>query len=803
MVTPTLSPGHERRPLRIVGRILLVILLVVLLAAAGATAWFYLTARAALPQVDGRLRVTGLSAPVTVIRDAQGVPHITAANLDDLFFAQGYVTAQDRLWQMDILRRYAAGDLAEVLGPSVLRHDREQRILGLRVAAERAARESSDRDRSYAEAYARGVNAFIDSHRDRLPIEFRVLRYQPKPWSAIDSLLIGAHMVQELNLYQSFEKLWREEVAAKVGPELAADLYVNSSWRDHPPGQDGGEIQAGRGEPGNHGQSEPAFVPAVPDSQTPVFDAEFVAGSNNWVISGAHTVTGKPLLSNDPHLGHSVPGVWYEAHLHAGDFDVAGVTLPGMPYIILGHNRRIAWGFTNIGPDVTDLYIETFNANGEYQTRDGWRQPEHRREVIHVKGQSDVVLDVVATRHGPIISDLLPSETRKLALQWTMYVPHGLLFPFFDVDSAQNWDEFRRAFSQFSSPGQNVVYADVDGHIGYQATGMIPTRASGSNLVPVPGNDDAHEWTGYIPYEKLPSVLDPPSGILATANGRITPDGYPSVVATEWGPPYRTDRIYHVLQANKKFSAADMLALQMDTYSEPDHFFADRFVYAIDHTRNASARAREAADLMRGWDGRMDKDSAAATITANARFQLVRLLLEPRLGMAWRQYRWAMWPVWLENVVQRRLGRWLPAGYSEYDQLLTAAVDAAVSGKNAPTKLSTWKWGKENMLRLQHPILGGIPILNHWTGRTVEQSGSSFCVKAVTGSAGPSERTTVDLSNLDGSTINVVLGQSGEVFSPHYMDQFDAWHSGRTFTLPFSEDAILRAKAHELVLQPK
>ncbi len=818
MVTPTLAPARRRRPFRVAAIVLLIGLSLAVVAVGGAAVWFYSAARAALPQLDGTLPVTGLGAPVTVIRDAQGVPHIRAASMHDLFLAFGYVTAQDRLWQMDMTRRYAAGEVSEVIGAEYRRHDRQQRILGLRQTAERAVQELSPRDRGYMEAYAAGVNAYIDTHQDRLPIEFRLLRYRPRPWTPTDTALIGANICEEMNFYQAYEKVWREQVSARIAPDLAADLYVNSSWRDHPPGQDGGEINAApqnsssRRQEGLRGEGAAETLPMSFPSDLANSPTDFLPGSNNWVVSGARTVSGKPLLSNDPHLGHEVPGVWYEAHLTSGDFDVAGVAFPGTPYIILGHNRRIAWGFTNIGPDVTDLFVENFNDKGEYQTPEGWRQPDHRREVIRVKGGPDVVLDVVTTRHGPIISDLLPGETRKLALRWTLYDPHGLSQPLFDVDAAQNWEEFRRAFSTFGGPSQNAVYADVDGHIGYQATGLVPVRAAGDGAVPVPGRDNAHEWTGYVPYDQLPRVFDPPSGILATANGRIAPDGYPYVIATEWGPPYRTERIYRVLQSGKKFAPADMPALQMDIYSDLDRFFADRFVYAVDHSRNASPRARQAAELMRGWDGRMSAGSAAPAIAATARYELVRLLLEPRLGAGnddrahpggWEQYRWAMWPVWLETVVQRRSSKWLPANYSDYDQFLTAAVEAAVTRKDNPRNLSDWNWGQRNRLRLQHPILGAIPLLSRWTGRQVEQSGSGFCVKATTRAAGPSERTTVDLADLDHSTLNIVLGQSGNFLSPHYMDQFDAWSQGRTFPLPFSPAAVDKAKAHALLLQPK
>ncbi len=811
MVTPTLSPPKTYRPWRILAKSALVLLAfaVVLIGTTGV--WIYMAARAALPQMDGTIQVAGLKAPVTVMRDAQGVPHITASSMEDLLFAQGYVTAQDRLWQMDIQRRYAAGEVSEVLGGAFLRHDREQRILGLRTVCERALGEYSERDRSYAEAYARGVNAYIASHQNRLPIEFRLGRYRPRPWTPADSLLVGANLVKELNFYHVYEKLWREKVQAKLPPDLVQDLYVRSSWRDHPPGQDGGEIQVGPETSGTEETEAAAILPGVAGSSD--YAPEFVLGSNNWVVSGAHTASGKPLLSGDPHLGHQVPSLWYEAHLHAGDFDVAGVTLPGLPYVILGHNRRIAWGMTNIDPSVADLYVETFNERGEYQTAEGWRQPARRREVIKVKGKPDVVFDVRSTRHGPIISELFPGENRELALRWAIYDPHGVSFPFYELDAAQNWDEFRRALAEFPSPGQNLVYGDVDGHIGYQATGMVPIRASGDGSVPEPGGDNTHEWTGFLPFDKLPSVFDPPSGILATANGRITPDGYPYLITDEWGAPYRTERIYRVLQSGKLFTPADMLNLQMDIYSELDRFCAERFVYAVDHANNPSARVHAAAELMRGWNGRVEKSSAAAALAANARYQLVKLLLEPRLGAGsnnserpegWQQYRWAMWPVWLENVMLRQPAKWLPPNYSDYIQLLTAAVEAAVDPKNgAPKDLKKWTWGKEDRLRLQHPMLGAIPILNHWSGpRPLEQSGSSFCVDAASQHAGPSERMTVDFSNLDNSTLNIVLGESGNIFSRHYMDQFAAWAEGRTYALPFSEEAVQKARKHQLTLAP-
>src|ERR1017187_6262391 len=867
--------------------------------------WLYWMARLPLPQLDGSVTVSGISSKIRVVRDHQGVPTIEAATLEDLFFSQGYVTAQDRFWQMDIMRRAAAGELSEVLGEDTVKMDREQRILGLRIAAEAAEKNISARDRAYFDAYTRGVNAFLESHRDRLSLEFRLLKYTPRLWSVTDSLLVGARMVQDLNHYSYARALVREKILAKLGPKLTADLYVNSSWRDRPPTEarrmedepaakstdddddddeevepaGGGRLISGRGSNfAGEGASlvaqvqksvrENSVVPTGLASFSPLFpalkrwailgrpsgagyppelsfgagdspaspsgaeysDDSFRPGSNDWVVSGQHTVSGKPLLSNDMHLDHQMPNLWYEAHLRttSGEFDVAGVTLPGIPFVIVGHNQRIGWGFTNVGPTVEDNFIEEFNAQGQYKTPAGWVDPQHRQETIHVKGKPDVVLDIATTRHGPIISELIPGETRKIALRWTLQDGMGLMF--FDVNSAQNWDEFRKAYSNFGAPGQNVMYADVDGNIGYQSTGRVPIRAAGDGSLPVSGSDDAHEWKGWIPFDEMPHVYDPPAGILATANGRIAPNGYKYSISTEWEAPWRTDRIYRVLESGKKFAPADMLALQMDVSSTYDRFCADKFVYAIDHAASVSPRAKQAADILRDWDGRMSGDSAAPTIATKARQELARLLLEPKLGAAadspssraasgaapaslsWKSYRWGMSSVWMENVLSKQPARWLPPGYSDYGSLLTAAVENIVrqtgnpsgAASGVPSDLNQWKWGANYPVEIDHLVLSHLPLIGRFTGPGLHPlSGSGFTVKAVGRGFGPSERATWNFANFDESTLNLVTGESGIFLSPYYMDQWEAWYGGSTFAFPFSQTAIEQHRAHEMTLVPR
>ncbi|HSM85799.1 MAG TPA: penicillin acylase family protein [Candidatus Limnocylindrales bacterium] len=831
MVTSTVAAPAKRRSVwRALFKFLALVFFLVLLTICLAGAWFYHAAHSALAQIDGAIAVPGLQSPVDVTRDAHGVPHFTAANLKDLFFAQGYVTAQDRLWQMDMTRRAVAGDMAEVLpassGPAAppsrstsaprpstswVDYDKRQRILRLRAVADRVAAQLPERDRGFFAAYAEGVNAYIDQHHDNLPIEFRMLRYAPRKWTISDSVLVGIGMSQLLNPQYETEYM-REKISQRLSPELMADLYPASSWRDHAPASDavpGGPPPAAPRSARHAASTAKTISNSLHDlPDLPYFpfgsrDCEAcLPGSNNWVISGAHTVTGKPLLSNDMHLPHRVPGVWYEVQLHSGDFNVEGFTLPGMPFVIVGHNQRIAWGFTNLNPDVQDLFIENFNAAGEYETPNGWQKPEKSHEVIHVKDQPDIEFDVTITRHGPIISSLLPGESRQIALQWLVYDTREISIPLFDLDSAQNWEQFRKALSVFATPSQNVVYADVDGNIGYQPMGFVPVRAAGDGTVPVAGADGKHDWTGYLPFDKLPAVFNPPVGIIATANSRITPTGYPYLLATQWFPPYRTERIYKVLESGKKFSEADMLALQTDVTSTYDQFFADRFVYAIDHSQKATARTREAADIMRGFDGRMLADSAAPTIEVGARIALWQILLEPKLGRTWERYEWSEAAVALENIVHEQNDRWLPPGYSNFNDVLNDAVARAV--KDGPSDLKSWKYGNQYPVVINHPLFGAVPGLRNLSapGRN-PQSGGGYTVKQVGRSFGPSERMTVDFSNLDGSTFNLVMGESGQILSPYYMDQWPAWYGNTTFKLAYSDMGVKSAKSHELTLTPK
>ena len=486
------------------------------------------------PRSTARHQLPGLSAEVTVRRDEHGVPHIQAANLDDLFAAQGYVTAQDRLWQMDMTRRYVAGEIAEVLGKGLVAHDRVQRLLEMRPTAERIIAGLSDRDRPLLRrlrARRQRLHRLPSGHASPPSSACSCTSQNPGGQSTPCSSCLG--MVQmEDERWDS--KLEHEQVVAKLGPTLAASLYPvgllarPSAHRRRP---------RPHAAPGKHPRRSSRRVPNQTQDLLQLRELlghdhcdGCAIGSNEWAVSGAHTASGKPLMSNDMHITHQIPNIWYEVDLKApgpngADFHVAGVSNPGAPFVTSGHNDHISWGFTSLYGDTQDIYIEKVNDHDQYQSPNGWKPIEHVRETIRVRGGNDIVIDVGRTGHGPIITPAIEHEQRMLSLRWSAYDPGANSIPLFDINSASNWTEFRNILGRWWGPSLNVIYADDQGHIGYQAVGFIPIRDGGLTTVPVPAG--THEWQGFVPFDQMPSAEDPANGILATANSRITPDGYP------------------------------------------------------------------------------------------------------------------------------------------------------------------------------------------------------------------------------------------------------------------------------------
>lgn len=899
--TPT-RPAMGRRP-KVFG---LTLALLVILAAAAFLFGRHFVRKAMsnnLPRLDGTLTVYGLRSPVTVERDARGVPHIRANSVDDLIFAQGFVTAQDRLWQMDLLRRHAAGQLAAILGRSMLEHDRLQRTLQLSAAADRALAALPADQKHWLQVYAGGVNASIVGQHGRLPLEFRTLGYQPAAWSPHDCLLVELSMFQDLTT--SFpEKLGREALTAHLSPDLLADLYPVGSWRDHPPGQPVPDITAPQPEfkdiPLDESQSK-LRIPTIRSGAGTTSPADLMAlertlalfhtpcnscvsGSNAWAVSGSRTASGKPMLSNDMHLSLAAPGVWYEADLEAPNpaplaaFHAAGVTLPGTPFVIAGHNEHVAWGFTNLGADVQDLYIEHTRgtpAGAEYQTPSGaWRAVRYQTEIIQIRGGADVRLDVPLTRHGdtdtPIISSIFPGERRTLSLKWTIYDPTNVTAPFFAVDSASDWSSMLSAFSAWGGPPQNLSYADDQGHIGYHALGRIPLRGDANNptpLSPIPTDTSApdaatHEWAGYIPFDQLPQAFDPPEGILATANARVTPEGYRFPITLNWMAPYRTERIYKILGASATkvpesisrkapdvipggtlapihpLTPADMLALQNDVYSELDQVVAQRLAYSIDHATGPlkdDKTLHQAADLLRNWNGNVDANAAAPAIVNASRAVFWPMLLIPKLapqiatrlaqgvdlskdktvpadtaqiGNLWQSYKWGERDSVEEEIITHTPARWLPSAYATWEDFLAAVVQRGLRDSHVPGDLGKWQQGNAFPLDIEHPFFARSTLLLRLIGLPTgtgpqPQSGDLSTVKSVGHAFGPSERFTTDLGNPDHTTLDIVLGQSGNPASPWYMDQFQDWLHGRTYSLPFTPAGTQATVTHTLTLTPR
>ncbi len=830
-------PRDSRWP-RILLRAAACLLVLLLLAAAAGVLWLRSAAKAALPQLDGDahlagLGLKGLAAPVIVRRDAHGVPHIDAATLEDMLVAQGYVTAQDRLWQMDSLRRSANGELAEVLGSTLIEHDKTQRVLQIRLTAQRVYDHLPAADRARLDAYARGVNLFIAQceQTHTLPVEFRLLMYRPQPWSGVDSISVGLAMVQELDTH-AVTKFSRARVSSRLNdPRLESDLYPVGSWRDHPPTGIKVDLSAPQPLPPPSRKSDdddddentetravPGSAPISPALAAPEDTHALMAllglpdcdgcapGSNNWVVAGSHTASGKPLLSNDMHLTLREPDTWYMADLRTPGFHAAGVTLPGLPFIVAGHNEHVAWGFTALGADVQDLYYEKLDGKGNYEGNDAqWHPLAIDREVIHVRGGKDVVLNVQSTAHGPLMNPILAASDPPIALKWTLYDPSLNALPFYEMNTASNWKEFSAALAEWCWPTQNLVYADDQGHIAYHAIGRVPLRPAG--LVDVPIADGAHEWQGYISFDEMPNTFDPPSGFLATANSRVTTDRSPYQLGDDWMDPYRVERIYKSLNGRDQLTPKDMLAVETDIYSEVDQEMGHRFAYAIDHTAgpegNGDPRMRQAADLMRSWDGRLAVDSAAASLVTQTRTALWPLILEPKLGKLAIDYHWGERNFAEEEIVMHAKPEWLPPGYKNWDALLTSAVRKAMQDGKAPGDVAKWSYGSWHVVDIEHPLAEFLPLIGRVAGTGPQpQSGDATTVKQVGRSLGPSQRFTMDWSNIDGSTENIVLGESGNPLSPYFRDQWNAWYGGTTFALPFTPAAVAAQTSHTLRLLP-
>ena len=864
--------------MRTIRRLLILLFTILLLVVAGFS-WYFIYRP--LPQLDGSLSLPGLHQQVTVERDTWGVPHIRAASLEDAVEAQGYVMAQDRLWQLDLMRRVSRGQISEIVGAVALPTDKRFRTFGFSRIADRELASMDKDSRTLLEAYARGVNAFIAQHQNNLPLEFSLLHYKPTPWQPTDSLVIAGYMYQTLT--DTWEReLNRAKVEAHVGPELTKDLFSDQADLDRyvigDPDNPNDGSQASRVDPDEDddeddmepdnllktsatppsispsGRCHPERsegsrldcstivatlrAPAFASKQTssfssqpsnlPTFNLETSAdlssalwpsiaqyldasqneirqslGSNNWVVSGDYTATGKPLLANDTHLELSVPPIWYQIHLTAPSFNAKGFTLPGAPLIVVGHNDHIAWGFTNNGADVQDLYIETFNpaAPEQYKVNSKWQQAQVIDEVIHVKNAPDDPLKVVITRHGPIVHE----EAGKFyALKWTALEPGGLGNTYNLMSKANNWHEFREVMKRVWGPAQNAVYADIDGNIGYLMAARVPIRKKGHGEVPVPGDTDDYEWTGYIPFDQLPKALNPDDGIIVTANARVVGPDYKPYLTDRWEEPYRTARIHDLLDDKSNLRPVDMLKVEADTFSYPEMFIADQLVAAAKKVQPKDPRAQKLVSDARDWNGIADADSPIVSFLVAARRAALQLILQPVLAEDTALYQWRS-TAFLQKVLTDHPAKWLPSAYKTYDELLADAADRAVSTLEQQTgsqRISAWEWENLDSLDMLHP-LGRSGVLKFFLSITGKpQSGTGYSIRAATKNHGPSMRFIADPANWDDSIMLLPAGQSGQLGSGHYSDQFSYWYEAKPISAPFSDSATSRTRKHTLTLTP-
>lgn len=736
-----------------------------------------------LPQVSGSIKLSGIKADVTVTRDDKGVPHIRATSEEDLYFAQGFVQAQDRLFQMDLSRRQASGRLSEVVGEAALDRDRFFRTLGLRRAAEASYAGYGEESKKILQAFADGINAYINlaKREGRFPIEFTLLQYEPEPWRPIDSLTIGKYMAFDLGGHwegQAF-RLWALQNLSK---EKAEDLF---------PTYPAGAPTILKSYEGIRLPIEKIFAKAViPEEWN---------GSNNWVVSGERTKSGKPILANDPHLSLSTPSIWYQMHLESPAVNVSGVIFAGVPGIIIGHNEQIAWGVTNTGPDVQDLYIEKRNPKDQTQFlyQGKWEKGTVIEEPIRVKGGKVIPFQVIYTRHGPVISEFaFPSkDDTVLSLRWTALDSTQELQAILGMDKAKSWTEFEKALEDFQVPTQNFVFASADGTIAYKANGRIPIRKKGDGLLPVPGWTGEYEWTGYIPYDKLPRVVNPPEGFIATANNKVVGREYPYHISNQWAEPYRYMRIEEKLQGKKDLTVEAMERLQMDQKNGWAEELLPGLLNAM-KGKQMTEMEKEGLNLLQNWNGVDSADQAAPLIFHSWMQQLQKYLFEeeiPNEVLSLFEGKQGVVNELIRKAMRKEVSRWFTdkGGFPEVLHTTYRQTIEALSKRQGGSP-SSWMWGKEHRLYFAHPMSDFSPILRFLFNREepVPVGGSHITVQAASFNDegivdhGASWRFVIDLAEPAKGYHIVGPGQAGHWKSKWYHDQIMDWVTGRYHLTP-------------------
>ncbi len=840
---------------RVLLRVLLGFLAAVVVLALVAALLGVWTVRRSFPQTSGELTVAGLESSVTVLRDEHGVAHVYADNAHDLFLAQGFTHAQDRFWEMDFRRHVTAGRTAELFGPDQVDTDVYLRTMGWRRVAEQEYELLEPETRQYLDSYAAGVNAWLDEHDGaEASLEYALLSvlnggHEIEEWTPVDSLAWLKAMAWDLGGNMREESERARLLDAGLTEEQVEELYPTYPFEEHLP-ITATEDHLEAGTEADLREADEHRSPELPDGVAAALGEVAEAaedlprmlgpstspdlGSNSWVVGGEHTESGMPLLANDPHLGASMPSTWYQIGLHCTElteecpFDVSGFSFSGLPGVVIGQNESIAWGFTNVNPDVMDLYVEQLDGDG--YVVDGQTRPlETREETIRVAGGEDVDIVVRSTHHGPLLSDTAAGadlariaedpdlegadgDEYAVSLQWTALKPGATADAVFTLNRARDWDDFREAAGRFEVPAQNLIYADNDGNIGYQTPGVVPVRGKGDGRYPAPGWDSDYDWKEYIPFEELPSVYNPDSGVIVTANQSVVDADYEHLLTDDWDYGYRSQRI-NVLLADAieegPLTVEDMERLHMDSFHAAA---ADLVPHLLE--ADVDGTTALAQDQLREWDLYAETDSAGAAFYQATWRQLLPLLFDELEPLSMSGSSRGMYVVG-RLVEDPDSAWWQGEEVSGREEVLAAAMDAAAEEL---TELlgedpAEWRWGDLHTLTATHESFGtsGIGVVEWLFNRgPVESSGGASIVNA-TGwdpasgygiTSVPSMRMVVDMSDRDASTWIHLTGNSGHAFHPHYDDQLEPWSRGETLPFAVSEEAVREATSEELVLNP-
>ena len=780
-------------------------------------------ARKSLSPTSGTTTVAGLKDEVRIVRDKWGVPHIFANNVEDLFFAEGYTHAQDRLWQMEFTRRVACGTLAEMLGEAALDFDIFMRTAGFKRTAEVAAEimKKEFDDLTMGLPYIQGVNEFIKRSIDNPPFEFAVLGWQPSPWTLTDTCACSLYSIWWTSMSWCVEIL-RASLIERLGEKRARELFPS-----FPP--EASLVVASQRQSDDIG----AYMSALQKGLSRYANSDLShAACNNWAVDGAKSSTGKPILAHDWHMPISMPCWYYEVHLIAPGFNVVGATFPGMGDVVLGHNGRIAWNETALPAAIMDTYVEKFNPDNSHQYlyQGKWEEVEVHLEQFHVRDRDQpVTREVLITRHGPVMDSIIVGltnpEIKKLphqgiAVRWIGHDPSNLVLSgqaFWKLNQAKNWEEFRNALRLYVLYPGNFVYADTDGNIGYQASGLIPIRAKGQGLVPVPGWTGEYEWVGYIPFDELPSAFNPPTHFLATANNKMVHEDYPYHITHDWLASHRVRRIVQLLNAKEKYSLEDFKKMQGDVYS----LWAEQLVPFVTRLKAQDRRQSQALSYLSSWDLNMDKDSVAATIFHVLYMKLANNILGEKLGqesyeqyLCFSQHHLLAIPQLLEYHDSYWFGGGPESNLEKRDRVihlsLVQALDelTKVLGKD----MSTWRWGRLHFATFRHALgiappmdqilnAGPVEVGGDWT--TVNPGSYEYRENVASVVAIAAYRHIIDLGDLSKSVAMLPTGQSGQPGSKHYRDFVEPWSKVEYHPMLYNMEDIERETKEVLLLVPR